>query len=77
MQEKEKTRPSGDGGTDTMKLRQIATLMAGILTATLTSCAAPDGVTSEFGKISSREIGHSTDTTRSGEIGGVGFGRSW
>ena len=55
----------------------MASLMAVILTATLSSCAAPGGVTSEFGKISSTEAGHSTDTTRSGEIGGVGFGRSW
>ena len=56
----------------TMNLKHIITGLAGLLTIALTGCASQQ-VTSDFGKITTSERGHSTDTTRSGEMSGIGF----
>lgn len=55
-----------------MKINHKATALAGLLAILLAGCSATE-TTSDFGKISSTERGHSTDYTRSGEMGGLGF----
>ena len=55
-----------------MKTKLRATALAGLIALFLTGCTATD-TTADFGKISTTGPGHSTDTTRSGEMDGIGF----